>query len=193
MAVFHHFVDLPPAGSSEAVRDARVHNGPTFDEHSGRFELTVNLVEKRFVRVSRHQGVAESADGRAVGYVILKANACKPAERKAVIHLVFNLSVAQSIPYTQKLDAKEHEAIIGGASVLFAFRLQTGRIKNTADGFPINQSVDLIKELGTYLAAACAIISKAVGGSPDFHGIKILRIPHMSNSSAYFCRGLKTL
>ncbi len=64
--------------------------------------------------------------------------------------------------------------------------METGRIKNTADGFPINQSVDLIKEPGTYLAAACAIISKAVGGSLDFHGKKILSIPHMSKFSAYF-------
>ena len=116
MTVFHHLIFPAPTGTTRSIRNACVYDGTVLDDNTFLFKLTIYFTQNRIIQVGLYQCVPKTADGRAVGSSVFHAQTDETSEIEAVVHLLLNLTVTQSIPCTQKFGLKQNQAVITRAT-----------------------------------------------------------------------------
>ena len=86
------------------------------DDNVFLFKFTVYFIENHIIQADLYQCVPKTADGRAVGSSVFHAQTDETSEIEAVVHLLLNLTVTQSIPCTQKFGLKQNQAVITRAT-----------------------------------------------------------------------------
>ena len=102
MTVFHHLIFPTPTGTMGSVYNTCLYNGIVPDDNVFLFEFMVYFIENHIVQAGLYQCVPKTADGRAVGNSIFHAQTDETVEREAIVHLLLNFTVTQSILCMQK-------------------------------------------------------------------------------------------
>ena len=97
-SVLDDLMALTSAGATGSIRNAGINNGTTLYNDSFSFQLAIKLRKKRIIQICFNKNVAKTAHSSTIRNNIFHAKTCKTTERQAVVNLIFNFSVTQTIP-----------------------------------------------------------------------------------------------
>ena len=104
LILFSFLNDLIALTSAEAagsIRNAGINNGTTLNYDSFSFQLPIKLRKKRIIQIRFNKNVAKTAHCSTIRDDIFHAKTYKTAKRQAIVNLIFNFSVTQTIPSTK--------------------------------------------------------------------------------------------
>ena len=100
-SIFDDLMALTSAGATGSIRNAGINDGTTLYNDSFSFQLPIKLRKKRIIQIRFNKNVAKTAHSSTIRNNIFQAKTCKTAKRQAVVNLIFNFSVTQTIPGTK--------------------------------------------------------------------------------------------
>ena len=103
-------------------------------------KLAVHFQKQPVIDTGFNQGTPETAQCRAVRHLVSHAGNRETAEGKAVVHLLFYLTVTQAVPCPHEFHAGQHHAVVTGTP-RSGEALGVGRLYQGAQRLPVDHGV----------------------------------------------------